>query len=149
MSKKRLLSLLAAICGALVITARFATLYFPISAPAQEVVKGGDHLLHRGPIEYPADAIEKGIQGTVVVEATLDNKGVVTDARVISGPDPLRKAALKSPPPSVANPAPGHGLVTLSGRFLGSVRASSVPFVAPQIFQVALDAVICCFSQAF
>jgi len=96
MSKKRLLSSLAAICGALVITARFATLYFPISAPAQEVVKGDANLLHRAPIQYPADAIEKGIQGTVVVEATLDGKGVVTDARVISGPDPLRKAALKS-----------------------------------------------------
>ena len=38
MSKKRLLSSPAAICGALVITARFATLYFPIIAPAQEVV---------------------------------------------------------------------------------------------------------------
>ena len=96
MSKKRLLSSLAAICGALVITTRFATLYFPISAPAQEVVKGDANLLHRAPIQYPADAIEKGIQGTVVVEATLDGKGVVTDARVISGPDQLRKAALKS-----------------------------------------------------
>ncbi len=97
MSKKRLLSSLAAICGALVITARFATLYFPISAPAQEVVRGGDNLLHaRAPIEYPADAIEKGIEGTVVVEATLNDQGVVTDARVISGPDALRKAALKS-----------------------------------------------------
>jgi TonB family protein len=96
MSKKRLLSSLAAVCGALVITARFATLYFPISAPAQEVVKGGDNLLHRGPIEYPADAIEKRVDGTVVVEATLNDRGVVTDARVISGPDLLRKAALKS-----------------------------------------------------
>jgi len=96
MSKKRLLSSLAAICGALVITARFATLYFPISAPAQEIVKGGDNLLHRAPIEYPPDAIEKGIQGTVVIEATLNDRGVVTDARVISGPDSLRKAALKS-----------------------------------------------------
>jgi len=96
MSKKRLLSSLAAICGALVITARFAMLYFPISAPAQEVVKGGDNLLHRAPIQYPPDAIEKRVEGTVVVEATLNDRGVVTDARVISGPDLLRRAALKS-----------------------------------------------------
>jgi TonB family protein len=96
MSKKRLLSSLAAIGGALLITTRFATLYFPIGAPAQEIVKGGDNLLHRAPIEYPADAIEKRIQGTVVVEATLNERGVVTDARAVSGPDPLRKAALKS-----------------------------------------------------
>jgi TonB family protein len=88
MSNKRVLSSLAAICGALLV--------FPIGALAQEVVKGGANLLHRAPIQYPADAMEKGIQGTVVVEATLSDRGVVTDARVISGPDQLRKAALKS-----------------------------------------------------
>jgi TonB family protein len=96
MSKQRLFSSLAAICGALVVTARLAVLCFPISAPAQEVVKGEANLLHRAPIEYPADAIEKGIQGTVIVEAKLNERGVVTDAHVVSGPDPLRKAALKS-----------------------------------------------------
>ena len=96
MSKKRLLSSLAAICGALVLTARFAMIYFPISAPAQEVVKGEANLLHRAPIEYPPDAIDKRVEGTVVVEATLNDRGVVTDARVISGPDLLRRAALKS-----------------------------------------------------
>ena len=96
MSKQRLLSSLAAICGALLVTARLAVFYFPINAPAQEVVKGEANLLHRAPLEYPADAIEKGIQGTVIVEAKLNERGVVTDAHVVSGPDPLRKAALKS-----------------------------------------------------
>src|SRR5262249_53257442 len=87
---------LAAICGGLLVTARLAVLYFPISAPAQEVLRGGTNLLHRAPIEYPADAIAKGVQGTVIVEATLNERGVVTDARVVSGPDALRKSALKS-----------------------------------------------------
>jgi TonB family protein len=96
MSKRRLFSSLAAICGALVLTARFAIVLFPISAPAQEVVKGDANLLHRAPVVYPADALQKGIHGTVVVEATLNDHGVVTDARVISGPDPLRRAALRS-----------------------------------------------------
>jgi TonB family protein len=96
MSKQRLLSSLAAIGGALLITARLAVLSFPINAPAQQVVKGDAGLLHRAPIEYPAEAIEKGLQGTVVVEATLNDRGVVTDARVLSGLEPLRKAALKS-----------------------------------------------------
>src|SRR5207253_644278 len=54
------------------------------------------NLLHRAPLEYPSDAIAKGIQGTVVVEAKLNERGVVTDAHVVSGPDALRKAALKS-----------------------------------------------------
>jgi TonB family protein len=96
MSKQRLLSSLAAIGGALLITARLAVLSFPINAPAQQVVKGDAGLLHRAPIEYPAEAIEKGLQGTVLVEATLNDRGVVTDARVLSGLEPLRKAALKS-----------------------------------------------------
>src|SRR5262249_24514004 len=96
MSRQRLYSSLAAICGALLVTARLAVFYFPISAPAQEVIRGGDNLLHRAPIEYPPEALAKGIQGTVVVEATLNERGVVTDARVLSGPEALRKAALKS-----------------------------------------------------
>lgn len=96
MSKRRLLSSLAAACGALVLTARFAVLLFPISAPAQEVLKGDAHLLHRTPVIYPPEAREQGVQGTVVVQATLNDRGVVTDARVVSGPEPLRKAALRS-----------------------------------------------------
>jgi TonB family protein len=91
-----LLSSLAVICGAVVFTARLAIVFFPISAPAQEVVKGEANLLHRAPIEYPSDALAHGIQGTVVVEAKLNEKGVVTDAHVVSGPDALRRAALKS-----------------------------------------------------
>lgn len=47
-------------------------------------------------VEYPAAAREKGITGTVIVEATLDAEGHVADARVISGPVELRKAALRS-----------------------------------------------------
>ena len=47
-------------------------------------------------VEYPAAARGKGITGTVIVEATLDAEGNVADARVISGPVGLRKAALRS-----------------------------------------------------
>jgi TonB family protein len=96
MSRKRLLCSLAAMGGALAVTARLAVLCFPISAPAQEVIRGESHLLHRMAIEYPAGAVGQGVQGTVVLEATLNDRGVVTDARVVSGPQELRKAALKS-----------------------------------------------------
>jgi TonB family protein len=64
--------------------------------PGVRVDLGGASVIHRDEVEYPEAAIEKGIQGTVVVEATLDADGAVGDARVLSGPPELRKAALES-----------------------------------------------------
>jgi TonB family protein len=56
----------------------------------------GSSVVHRDGVDYPGPAIEKGVKGTVVVEATLDADGAVSDARVVSGPPELRKAALES-----------------------------------------------------
>ena len=64
--------------------------------PNVQVDVGGASVIHRDDVEYPEAAVEKGIQGTVVVEATLDAEGLVNDARVLSGPLELRKAALES-----------------------------------------------------
>ena len=64
--------------------------------PGVRVDLGGARVIHRDEVEYPESAIEKGVQGTVVVEATLDADGTVSDARVLSGPPELRKAALQS-----------------------------------------------------
>jgi TonB family protein len=57
---------------------------------------GGAPVLHRSSVEYPRAAVEKNIQGSVTVEATLDADGAVNDARVVSGPTELRRAALQS-----------------------------------------------------
>jgi TonB family protein len=46
--------------------------------------------------EYPRRAIDQNVEGDVVLEAMLDDRGEVSDARVLSGPDELRKAALES-----------------------------------------------------
>ena len=73
-----------------------AALALLVPACAQEVKRGGENLLHRAQVEYPAEAIGNKIEGTVVIEARLDEKGIVRDARVLSGPDLLRAAALKS-----------------------------------------------------
>jgi TonB family protein len=43
--------------------------------------------------KYPDDAKQKGKQGTVVVECTIDRKGNVTSAEVIFGPAELVRAA--------------------------------------------------------
>lgn len=55
-----------------------------------------DNVLHRAPLDYPRAAMLKGVQGPVVVEVNVDEEGLVTDARVLSGPSELRNAALRS-----------------------------------------------------
>ena len=47
-------------------------------------------------IEYPAEARSKGVSGIVTAEVRLDASGNVTDARILSGPDELRKYVLQS-----------------------------------------------------
>ena len=56
----------------------------------------GSVLLHRTAVQYPQSLREKGVQGTVSVEVTLDSAGEVTDARIVSGPEELRKPVLAS-----------------------------------------------------
>ena len=40
-------------------------------------------LIHRAEPVYPASAVAARVQGTVVVEATVDERGHVTDTRVL------------------------------------------------------------------
>jgi TonB family protein len=46
--------------------------------------------------EYPQDALERGIKGTVVVDITVNAEGVVTTAAVASGPQELRASAFRA-----------------------------------------------------
>ena len=124
-----------------------AVAFFPLQSTAQVparinaavadgpgiTVDAGAPLMHRTGVFRPTGVTATG---TVVVEATLDSKGEVNDARVLSGPDELRRAALQSvlqwhyaseptPPSSVratiqfgAAPAanPGHNSGRREGR---------------------------------
>jgi periplasmic protein TonB len=47
-------------------------------------------------VRYPSEALNKGIEGNVVVEVSVNESGTVNDARVLSGPEELRSAALQS-----------------------------------------------------
>ena len=67
----------------------------PSGAPI-EIVKGGEHLLHASMPEYPRRAIEERVEGDVTLDLTLNERGEVSDARVLSGPEELRRAALES-----------------------------------------------------
>lgn len=106
MSKPRTFLSYTTVCSAAVMAVRLAVWMFPMQAPAQTraVEKGvivadgpgvtvelGAKILHRSPIFYPAGV---SASGTVIVESTVNAKGEVTDARVLSGPEELRNAAL-------------------------------------------------------
>ena len=103
MSKFRLTSSLAAFTAVLAMTAWLGVRAFPLQAAPQEVdssnitVRAGSlQFLHRAAVQYPKEARAKRIEGTVVLELSLSETGTVTDARVLSGPDELRRAALAS-----------------------------------------------------
>ncbi|MEZ5399526.1 MAG: M56 family metallopeptidase [Bryobacteraceae bacterium] len=53
-------------------------------------------LRYQHPVTYPMAARRAHVEGDVTLEATLNEDGTVADARVISGPEPLRRAALES-----------------------------------------------------
>jgi len=65
-------------------------------APGVTVDVGGAALLHRAPVRYPVGTAGNGVKGSVIVEVSLDAKGNVSDAHVVSGPDELRRGALES-----------------------------------------------------
>lgn len=90
-------------------------------APGVTVSLHGAEVLHRTGVNYPAEAMRGGIQGTVSVEVKLDESGEVTDAQVLTGPEELRKPVLES---------------VLHWHFAaaaaGSTRVVDVAFVAPK-----------------
>lgn len=104
MSRTKLISALAAGLCILVAACWFVTGTFPLSAAPQTVNDapgvavdiGGAVLLHRTGVAYPEAARQRGVQGIVTLEVRLDNAGNVSDARVLSGPDELRKSTLQS-----------------------------------------------------
>ena len=105
MTTRRLIASLTASAAALALAAGFAVRSFPLEAQGRapagggepiQVLRGGEHLLHGQLPEYPRRGIAQKIQGDVVVDLTLNERGEVQDARVLSGPDELRKATLEA-----------------------------------------------------
>ena len=105
MTTRRLIASLTASAAALALAATFAVRSFPLEAQGRvpegtgepiQVVRGGEHLLHGRLPDYPLRGLAQKIQGDVVVDLTLNERGEVLDARVLSGPDELRKATLEA-----------------------------------------------------
>lgn len=53
-------------------------------------------LLRRVELEYPADARQQKIQGTVVLDVKIGGDGAVQDLKILSGPPELADAAMNA-----------------------------------------------------
>jgi TonB family protein len=68
--------------------------------------------------EYPIEALEKGINGTVIVNLAVNAAGDVTSAGVISGPQELRASAFKAALGLKYAPGPSTTAMTVAVEFL-------------------------------
>src|ERR1017187_949366 len=104
MSKTHLISTLTTGLAVLAAACWLVTGAFPLTAEPQVVNDAAGvtvnmnsaTVLHRTGVSHPAAALQHGVQGALSVEVKLDSSGNVSDARVLSGPDELRRAALES-----------------------------------------------------
>jgi TonB family protein len=96
MSKRRIISFCAASCGLLLAAGWLALHTFPLQAAPVPQEQVESNLLHSVPPQYPREAREKHIEGSVVLELQVDSNGHVSDAHVLSGPQELRSAALQA-----------------------------------------------------
>jgi TonB family protein len=140
MSKRRLIASLAAAVCAIVIVGPLGVWLFPLEARAQEqsgqpisVESGEDGLLHWARIDYPRRAMERRVEGVVAIEINIDERGQVADARVLSGPDELRRAALQSVLQWHYDPGkrpPGKATVSIHYRLPKEEGATATPSTA-------------------
>jgi TonB family protein len=100
MSARRIAGTLMGCLAVLVASGAWVVRAFPLQAPAPAeqfiTIRSVGNLLHRAPIEYPAEARRKGVAGVVVLDVSVNEQGEVSDARVVGGPEELRRAALRS-----------------------------------------------------
>jgi TonB family protein len=96
MSKRNLISFCATTCGILLAAGWLALHTFPLQAAPAPQEPAQSNLLHSVPPKYPPGAREKHIEGAVVLEVHIDAQGHVSDAKVLSGPEELRSAALEA-----------------------------------------------------
>ncbi len=104
MTKRNLLFPLAAALATLPVVIGIAAWQFPLRAAPQEAVDdagvevqlGAVRTLHRTGVPFPDEARAKHLSGTVVANITVDDKGEVTGAQAVSGPDELRKPVVQS-----------------------------------------------------
>jgi TonB family protein len=90
--------------------------------------------------EYPADALERGIRGTVIVAITVNAAGQVTTASIVSGPPELRASAFKAAMGLEFSPAPSTTAMTISVEYFLESNSWGVRVGEANTTSVARDA---------
>jgi TonB family protein len=99
-------SLIIAACGVIALATCISAMSLQTDTPAPPAQKDAENKVNLSPNEmvknlltkvapvYPPEAKAAGVQGTVVLEATINKEGRVENLKVISGPEMLQKASL-------------------------------------------------------
>jgi len=106
MSKLRIVLSVSAMTGLLILAGGASIWAFPLRAPAPAPVPAAEapapaadsdlKLVSRVNPVYPAEAKKAGIQGIVVLRATIAKDGTVSDLKVVSGDPQLADSALNA-----------------------------------------------------
>ncbi|MBL8176329.1 MAG: TonB family protein, partial [Bryobacterales bacterium] len=104
MNLRKMAMTLAGSAAVLALAGMAISTVLPMKARAQESragagvgkTKGGPRALHSPAAAYPPLARVKGIEGTVQMEVSIDARGLVSEAKVLSGPEELRRAAMQA-----------------------------------------------------
>lgn len=101
MSRTRIVATYSLITALVSASAYLSTTAFPLQAAPQFAannntgVTGAEVVLRKNPV-YPSLARQKRIEGTVLLSVDIAEDGSAADARVLSGPQELRRAALEA-----------------------------------------------------
>lgn len=101
MSRSRLAATLSSITLGLSVVVWLTAVRFPLTAAPQATggsvrATAAEGVLFQQPVRYPMAARRAGVEGFVTLEVAIDSDGTVSDAKVVNGPEALRRAALES-----------------------------------------------------
>ena len=98
MSRTRVAAAAFAFIAVTIATGLVAAAALPLRAPsaAQGASEAPRRQINMVYPEYPQDALERGIRGTVIVDITVNAAGDVSTGAVASGPQELRASAFKA-----------------------------------------------------
>lgn len=145
MSKRTLISFCATSAAVLFAAGWLALHTFPLQAAPVPQEAGQSNLLHSVAPNYPQAAREKHIEGAVVMEVHIDAAGRVSDAKVLSGAEELRSAALAAILQWHYNPQamtlPTTTQVTMNFKLPNGAADSRLAFALPPDFHGTLKSI--------